>query len=111
MQQVAKALAVFSVTDGLMSGAKALAAPVEVGVAYDLCKPYTIGSPTISQAAMDPIILGVARNAVDLRRLPITQHSYSAGVDALEDFDAKGLVSQVALAVAPHGTDQTRIEI
>ena len=89
MQALAKALAVLSVTAGLMSGAKALAAPVKVGVSYDLRKPNTTGSTKISQAAVDPIILGVARKVVYLRRLPITTPSCGADVGALEDFHAR----------------------
>ncbi|WP_040652107.1 hypothetical protein [Roseovarius sp. 217] len=111
MQALAKALAVLSVTAGLMSGAKALAAPVKVGVSYDLRKPNTTGSAKISQAAVDPIILGVARKVVYLRRLPITTPSCGADVGALEDFHARGLMPSIAVAVDPHDGGQARIEI
>ncbi|WP_338049655.1 ABC transporter substrate-binding protein [Roseovarius amoyensis] len=62
--------------------------------------------------AMYSIIFEAARKAADLQGLPITAHSYKAGLESLEDFDANGLMAPITVTAEDHGGGgKTRIEM
>ncbi|MBC7164204.1 MAG: ABC transporter substrate-binding protein [Roseovarius sp.] len=62
--------------------------------------------------AMYSIIFEAARKAVELHGLPITAHSYKAGLESLKDFDANGLMAPITVTPEDHGGGgKTRIEM
>ncbi len=62
--------------------------------------------------AMYSIMFEAARKAVELNGLPITAQSYKAGLEALNDYDANGLMAPITVTAEDHGGGgKTRIEM
>lgn len=62
--------------------------------------------------AMYSIVFEAARKAVELEGLPITARSYKAGLEALEGYDANGLMAPITVTAEDHGGGgKTRIEM
>ena len=62
--------------------------------------------------AMYSIMFEAARQAVALHGHPITAETYKAGLEALTDYDANGLMAPITVTAADHGGGgRTRIEM
>lgn len=62
--------------------------------------------------AMFSIMVEAARNAVKLKGHPITVESYKAGLEAIQGYDANGLMAPITVTAADHGGGgRTRIEM
>jgi branched-chain amino acid transport system substrate-binding protein len=62
--------------------------------------------------AMYSIVFEAARQAASLHGHPITAESYKAGLEAIEKFDANGLMAPITVTAEDHGGGgRTRIEM
>ncbi len=119
MRQLTKALAVFSMMGGLITGSQALAEPFKVGVCYDLSKAYTFASPQVSQAAMDLAKLVNLKGGIGGEPVEVIVRDHGnepqRGIECYSKLSREGvfvfdtLSTPVSLAILPRAMEDGRI--
>ncbi len=119
MRQLTKALAVFSMMGGLITGSQALAEPFKVGVCYDLSKAYTFASPQVSQAAMDLAKLVNLKGGIGGEPVEVIVRDHGnepqRGIECYSKLSREGvfvfdtLSTPVSLAILPRAMEDGRV--